>query len=276
MRNRIETNQGEDVITSSAINQLEDSNEITPGQYKDQLGMVMREGLLCRGRKVVVPGNMRQDIISLLHREGHPGVDKTTRLVRHQFYWKRMNSDIEQFCRECLICHKNKSKKQPKEKLVPLSVARKPREVVAFDVATLPWAITQHRYFLLLIDAFSKYVELCPMTNQESSTIATAILDGWVHRRGPPDYMLSDQGPNVDGVEIRNVLARYGIKKKRSSPYHPEGDGQSERGIQAVKQIMRCMLQEKEVEKDSWPTLLPQVGYIMNSMPNISTGFTPF
>ena len=172
--------------------------------------------------------------------------------------------------------HKNKSKKQPKEKLVPLSVAKKPREVVAFYVATLPWATTQHRYFLLLIDAFSKYVELCPMTNQESSTIATAILDGWVHRHGPPDCMLSDQGPNVDGVEVKNVLARYGIKKKRSSPYHPEGDGQSERGIQAVKQIMRCMLQEKEVEKDSWPTLLPQVGDIMNSMPNISTGFTPF
>ena len=87
---------------------------------------------------------------------------------------------------------------------------------------------------------------------------------------------VGDQGPNVDGAEIRNALARYGIKKKRSSPYHPEGDGQSERGIQAVKQIMRCMLQEKEVAKDSWSTLLPQVGYIMNSMPNISTGFTPF
>ena len=56
IRSRIETNQGEDVITSSAINQLEDSNEITHGQFKDQLGMVMREGLLCRGRKVVVPG----------------------------------------------------------------------------------------------------------------------------------------------------------------------------------------------------------------------------
>ena len=103
IRSRIETNQGEDVITSSAINQLEDSNEIIDGQFKDQLGMVMRESLLCRGRKVVVPGSMRQDIISLLHCEGHPGVDKTTRLVRSQFYWKRMNSDIEQFCRGCLI-----------------------------------------------------------------------------------------------------------------------------------------------------------------------------
>ena len=60
--------------------------------------------------------------------------------------------------------------------------------------------------------------------------------------------MISAQGPNVDGIEVRRRLGKYGIAKERSSPYHPEGGGQSERGIQAVKLIMRCLLQEKEIE----------------------------
>ena len=120
-----------------------------------------------------------------------------------------MDSDIDRFCRGCLICQRNKLKNQPKEKLVPLTAAKKPRDIVAFDIATLPWASTQHRYFLLMVDTFSKFVELYPMADQESSTIVTAILDGWVHRHGPPNCMLSDQGPNVDGTEIRHGLLNY-------------------------------------------------------------------
>ena len=119
--------------------------------------------------------------------------------------------------------------------------------MIAFDAATLPWASSNHRYFLLMVDLFSKFVELYPMADQESSTIVSGILDGWVYRHILPNFILSDQGPNVDGSEIRNALAMHGIKKKRSSPYHPEGDGQSERGIQAIKQIMRCILR-----RDRW------------------------
>ena len=268
--------QEDDTIVSSAISQLRHTNQITQGQFKNQVGMTIREGLLCRGSKVVIPKAMRQEAISLVHSMGHPGVDKTTRLVRSRFFWKRMDSDIEEYCRGCLICHKNKPNNNPKEKLIPIDVAKSPRETIAIDVATLPWASSNHRYFLLMVDLFSKFVELYPMSDQESSTIIRGILDCWVYRHGPPNSILSDQGPNVDGSEIRSALAVHGIKKKRSSPYHPEGDGQSERGIQAIKQIMRCMLEERQVAKDSWPTILPEVSYIMNSIPNKSTGFSPY
>ena len=188
-------------------------------------------------------------------------VDKTTRVIRNRFYWRRMDNDIDQFCRDCLICHRNKPKHKPNERLVPLEIAYKPREVVANDVATLPWSTTNHRYFLLLIDVFSKFVELYPMPDQESRTIIDAIQDVWIHRHGPPTTMLSDQGPNLDGLEIRKFLAKLGIHKREVRSGR-QGDGQSERGIQSVKQIMRCMLEEKEIAKDSWPSILPQVSYI--------------
>lgn len=89
-----------------------------------------------------------------------------------------MESDIGEFCRGCLIYQRNLPKHQLKEKLVLIDIAKKPREVMAFDVATLPWASTEHRYFLLLVDQFSKYVELVPMKDQESETIFSAIQNG--------------------------------------------------------------------------------------------------
>ena len=39
---------------------------------------------------------------------------------------------------------------------------------------------------------------------------------------------------------------------------------------------MRCMLEERQVAKESWPIMLPEVSYIRNSIPNKSTGFTPY
>ena len=144
-------------------------------------------------------------------------------LVRTRFSWKRMDSDIDEYCRGCLTCHKNKPNSNPKERLIPINVSKRPREMITFDAATLPWASSNHRYFLLMVDLFSKFIELYPMADQESSTIVRGIFDGWVYRHGPPNYILSDQGPNVDGSEIRTALAMHRIKKKRSSPYHPEG-----------------------------------------------------
>ena len=44
------------------------------------------------------------------------------------------------------------------------------------------------------------------MKDEESSTVVNGILDGWVHRHGPPNHMFSDQGPNVDGIEVQTML----------------------------------------------------------------------
>ena len=74
-----------------------------------------------------------------------------------------MNDDIEKFCNCCLTCLKNKTRIERKEKLVPIDLANKPRDVVFFDVAYLPWSPDHHRYFLILVDDFSKFTELIPM-----------------------------------------------------------------------------------------------------------------
>ena len=58
------------------------------------------------------------------------------------------------------------------------------------------------------------------MACQKSKTLANAIRDGWIYRHGPPNSMLSDYGPKVDGYEVRNYLVKCGIHKMRSSTCH--------------------------------------------------------
>ena len=101
-----------------------------------------------------------------------------------------------------------------------------------------------------MTDLFSKWVEIAPMSNHTSHSIFTALKTFWFHRHGPPETVLSNQGPNVDGSDIRRALEALGIIKLRTSPYHPEGDGQVERNIQTVKQTIRCILADRELEKE--------------------------
>ena len=71
---------------------------------------------------------------------------------------------------------------------------------------------------MIATDLFSKYIELIPLRNQLSSSICRGLLDGWIFKHGPPRIMLSDQGPNVDGAEVRELLHDYGIEKRQLRP----------------------------------------------------------
>ena len=114
------------------------------------------------------------------------------------------------FCRKCHICQQEKGNTKTKEPLVPKCAAHKPRHIVTYDVATLPWGDDHNRYFLLMTDLFSKWVEIASMRDQTLSSVLAAIKTFWIFRHGPPEYVLSDQGPNVDGLEIREPLGTLG------------------------------------------------------------------
>ena len=91
-----------------------------------------------------------------------------------------------------------------------------------------------HRYFLVIVDLFSKYVELGAMKDQEAEMIKEVLLNYWIYRHGKQAVAVSDQARNVDGEVVNMICKQLGMDKRRSSPYHPEGNGQAERSVQSV------------------------------------------
>ena len=78
-----------------------------------------------------------------------------------------------------------------------------PGEAVAMDVGVLPWTddpLNGYRYFLLMVDLFTWYVEVHPLRDQEADTLLNAFQQGWVYRgHGIPSIILTDKGANLDG-----------------------------------------------------------------------------
>ena len=209
------------------MKQLQNNNEIRQVLYKKFSGLAIKNSILMRDNKIVVPNSMRFQITEQVHNElGHPDTKKTVDFVSRKYTWVGMHDYIRDFCSHCDTCLKNKSSRTPKVPIVEFAdPPTKPREQVAFDVATLPWASNQHRHFLLIIDMFSRYVELVPMKNQEAPTIKAALMQNWIYRHGLFNTALSDQAKNIDGETMKQLCVALNVSKKHSSPYHPEGDG---------------------------------------------------
>ena len=154
-----------------------------------------------------------------------------------------------------------------------------PGEAVAMDIGTLPWTDSHeegHRYFLLMVDLFSRYVELQPLKDQEASSVLKAFEQGWVYRgHGMPSIVLTDKGANVAGQLVREFCRRAGINKRRTTPYHPQCDGMAERHIGLVKQVIQCLQADRHLSKGSWPELLTEVSFHINSMKNATSGLSP-
>ena len=272
----IKTGQREDPSIVYATHQLRTDGKVTKGRYKSYGGLKVENGVLKRKGQIVVPGSMRWAVFEREHSVHHAGVHKTYGLIRERYFWVGMFKDVQTMCTACDVCQKNKRAYTPKETMQEYETGdTAPRSTIAIDVATLPRSRDGYRYLLVIVDLFSRYVELVPLKDQTADSVCSAVRSEWIHRHGPPQRIITDQGRNVDGQLMSQLCDSFGIEKRRSSPYHPEGDGLAERTIQTVKQILRCKLQDRQLETEQWPLILSEVRSNYNSLPNNSTKFEP-
>ena len=76
--------------------------------------------------------------------------------------------------------------------------------------------------------------------------------------------------------KIQIILPLSGkIEKKRTTPYHPETDGMTERNIGMVKQVIRCQQLDRRLPKGSWPSLLTELFFYCHGMANTTSGISP-
>ena len=126
----------------------------------------------------------------------------------------------------CLACQKGKRKTEAREPIRAMEIGEcMTGEAVGMDVGTLPWTDEErcgYRYFLLMVDLFTRYVEVVPLKDQEAGSLLEAFEQGWVYRgHGMPRYLLTDQGTNIDGQGFREFCKKAGVDKKKNDSISP-------------------------------------------------------
>ncbi|KAJ8417019.1 hypothetical protein AAFF_G00282460 [Aldrovandia affinis] len=124
-----------------------------------------------------------------------------------------------------------------------------------------------------MTDVFSKFTQAVATRDQRASTVAKVLVEEWFYRYGVPTRIHSDQGRNFESALIQQLCAMYGVCKTRTTPYHPQGNGQCERFNCTLHDLRRTL---PLTQKREWTKYLPQVTLSYNTTIHQSTGESPY
>ena len=87
---------------------------------------------------------------------------------------------------------------------------------------------------MVVVDYLTKWMEAYALKDHQAQTVVDTLVQEWVCRLGPPKTIHTDQGPEYVSVLFKEFAAALEIKKTRTSPYHPAGDGMVERANRTI------------------------------------------
>ena len=123
-----------------------------------------------------------------------------------------------------------------------------------------------NKYFLVMVDVFSGWVELAPLPDATAESTVRAFRESWCYHFGPPDRVVSDRGQQFIGSLAKALYHELGIEKKSTTSYHPQADGITERFVGSVKEIIRRNLVTSQADAIDWDDYLALAGFALRSM----------
>lgn len=244
------------------------------------LWSIAETGLIMHGDLVFVPdaNSLRLRVLKLKHDHptaGHPGKDKTAKLVMRDFYWPKLRSFVSDYVRSCVSCSRNKPRRhKPYGFLRPLPVAERPWHSISMDfIEQLP-ASDGYTSILVIVDRLTKQAIFAPTTDKvNSEELAKLFLLNVFSKHGVPSHVSSDRGSEFISHFSRSLGTALSMKLHFTSGHHPEANGQAERTNQTLEQYLRFYCNYQQTD---WASLLPLAEFAYNNAPHDSTGVSPF
>jgi len=195
--------------------------------------LLVRRAPLDRATQVYVPKSLRMEILTLEHAPTHaglPGANKMYVAMRRFFYWESKVADVYDYVANCGTCAKGSVGGRRRTNSLRLFPPTEPLSAVCLDLlGPLPKTAMGNRYLLVMVDRFSKLTRVVALPREDAETVASAFCDTWVASYGPPDTLLTDNGPQLTSKLFQGVFRLIGITNLYSTTYHPQTQGQVER-----------------------------------------------
>ena len=226
--------------------------------------------------RLAVPTSLRKKLLEENHsgrfsgRFAERGLYET--LVR-RFWWDGMRAEVKRWCQSCLECRvATKPRRGMRPPLQPIAVSR-PFEIVGVDIMTLPPTRRGNQHVVVFMDYLTKWVHAVPIPNQQTETIAQALIEHVIATHGVPEALLSDRGTNLLSNLMTELCQLMGMKKLNTTAGHPQTDGLVERFNRTLKTMLR---KHSDKYGPEWDQYLPYLLFAYRTKVHESTGESPF
>lgn len=272
-RNLIKKHTEEDDVLSKIYEFLlygwpkkEEIDNVLLPYFKKERSLALDNGCIFYGNLIVIPSKLQNIVLQLLH-ENHIGIVKMKLIARSYVWWLTLQNDIESFAQNCEICQQTRS--VPKE----IVKTKWPQTSIPFERIHTDFFHLNGRNFLIVVDSFSKYVEIVMM----KTTVTNAVIDKFQKFFtvfGLPTILVSDNGPPFNSNVFQKYCKMLGIDFMNSPPWHPPSNGLAERGVQTAKKCLIRFCLGKESDLSIQDKIDKYLLWSRNT-PNIETGRSP-
>ncbi|KAL5862016.1 hypothetical protein ACOSQ4_003312 [Xanthoceras sorbifolium] len=206
----------------------------------------------------------------------HPGSTKMYRDLKIQYWWSGMKKDVIEFVNKCLTCQQVKAEHQvPSGLLQPIAIPEWKWDRITMDFVTgLPLTRSKHDAVWVIVDRLTKSAHFLPVrTDYSLDRLAELYIREIVRLHGVPVSIISDRDPRFTSRFWKKFQEALGTRLSFSTAFHPQTDGQSERVIQVLKDMLRSCVIEFE---GSWANHLPLIEFAYNNSYQLSIAMAPY
>nr|GFB85988.1 DNA/RNA polymerases superfamily protein [Tanacetum cinerariifolium] len=202
--------------------------------------------------RLVVPNDvsLREALLTEAHSSPffvHPGSTKMYHDLKQYFWWSAMKRDVATFVSKCLICQQVKIEHQRASGLLQqLHIPVWKWDEISMDFVTgLPQTQRRHDAIGVVVDRLTKSAHFLPIRKDYPvSRLAEIFQQEIVRLHGTPSAIVSDRDPRFTSRFWKGLQKAWGTRLKFSTAFHPQTDGQSERTIQKLEDMLRsCELE---------------------------------
>lgn len=242
---------------------------------------VTKEGITRFRDRLWVPTDdaLRREILQEAHSAPysvHPGSTKMYKDLQMHYWWPGMKGDVAKFVAQCLTCQQVKAEHQrPAGLLEPLPVPEWKWEKITMDfVVGLPVTKRGFDAVWVVVDRLTKSAHFIPIkTTYDSSRLAEIYIKEIIRLHGIPTTVVSDRDPRFTSAFWKNLQSALGTSLAFSTAFHPQTDGQSERVIQILEDMLRAATMDYP---GSWDAKLPLVEFTYNNSYQKTIGMAPY
>lgn len=192
--------------------------------------LTVPQGLIMKGNRLGIPVSMRLDVLDKLH-EGHQGITKCRERAKTSVWCPDLSNQPEELVNNCSMCIKERVYRP--EPVIPSELPDRPWQKSGVDLLVL-----KGLSFLLIVDFFSRYVEVTKLTRFTSPDVVVHLKSIFA-RHGIPDQLVSDNGPPFSSNAFAQFAEEHTFTHIMASPRYQQANGEVERPVQTVKHLLK-------------------------------------
>ena len=203
---------------------------------------------------------------------GHLGYDQTLELIKERFFWPKIYDDVKYFVNKICKCIKDKTPNTLPQAPLKTITSSSHMKLIGLDHVHLDTGTGGFQYLLVTTDHITRYTQIYPTRTKEAKTAATKLFNDYILKFEIAGKILHDEGRESENKLFTHLSKLCNIKRLRTTPYHPQCNGQVERINKSIIAMLKTL---EETKKKSRKDHVQKLVFAYNCTKQSTTGHAP-